>query len=127
MNEDRLKICAEVLEFARKNLINYQGKSKKWYKRRNKKYFKLIYEVLLEDIFIPYGDYCYKLVEHIQPKDGSFPYWITKPCTFYYINKLGYGDCGLIKECNGKKDYFDICLDDRCKCCNINVGDDEYF
>lgn len=124
MKNKRLKILAEILSFAKINLVNYRGKSKKWHRRRNKRYFKLIYKIFIEDVFVPYGDYCYKLLEYIQPKDGSLPYWTTKSCTFYYINKFGHGDCMLCKEENGKGGFFDICLDDSCKCCNINEGEE---
>lgn len=76
---------------------------------------------------IPKGLYCYKFT------GTSSKYWneeyqmfVTgydvKYCPFHFNNKLGYGDCKLMKGLpNGEKE-LDLLLDDSCKSCGNNYG-----
>ena len=74
---------------------------------------------------IPYGDYCYTILS-IDKKNGivntkNCPYWTRKPVEGGEF--AGY--CEYLQS-------DDVLIDDQCKCCNINMYEDdpdfeEYF
>jgi hypothetical protein len=67
---------------------------------------------------IPHGDYCYKIVG-ISPDKIHGAVIKVKSCPYYkYKNSKPY--CKFLNQSD------DLLLDDQCKICNINVGDEDY-
>ena len=76
---------------------------------------------------IPYGEYCYRLIQVIQRKDG-LPKLEVEMCPYWYRNEYDCGDCQLMDGLNGENDgEFDCLLDDQCKCCGVNEPDDSEY
>lgn len=66
---------------------------------------------------IPKGDYCYT-IKRINCYNGRYNIKII-PCSYYNIED---------EKCDYLNKLFknDILLDDMCKICNINIGDEDY-
>ncbi len=76
---------------------------------------------------IPVGQYCYTMTSGmIYPTDGSMPYYKIKRCPYFEWVKgepqdlspsnTRYGKCNLLNI------EDDMCLNDQCKACSINMG-----
>ena len=61
---------------------------------------------------VPYGLYCY------DPYSGKY-------CTYGYFNEFNEWSCKILEEESNDEENFDAGLYDQCKCCGINMPNDE--